>query len=51
MTRPRLLVRKVGPWWHIFVGHGDYALPYHYTTNTDAHDAAQRLAAKENTWR
>ena len=49
MIRP--LIRKHGSWWRIFVGRSDYALSDYYTTNTTAHDAAQRLAAKENAWR
>lgn len=46
MTRP--LVRKRGAWWRIFWGRTHYALGDYYTTNTTAHDAAVRLAGKEN---
>ena len=49
MIRP--LVRKHGRWWRIFIGHSDYMLGNYYTTNTLAHDAAARLAAKETAWR
>ena len=49
MTRP--FVRKHGTWWRIFVGRSDYALGDYYTSAATAHDAATRLAAKENAWR
>lgn len=49
MTRP--LIRKHGGWWRIFWGHTTYHSGDCYTTNTTAHDAAVRLAAKENALR
>ena len=49
MTRP--LIRKIGGWWRIYIGHSHHALPDHYTSAAYANDAAVRLAAKENTWR
>ena len=45
MTRP--LVRHWCGWWRIFIGHSHHTLHNHYyTTNTRAHDAAQRLAGQ-----
>ena len=49
MTRP--LIRKHRGWWRIFIGHTSHALPDYYTSAARANNAAQRLAAKENTWR
>ena len=49
MTRP--LIRKHRGWWRIFIGHTNFAFPDYYTSAAHANNAAQRLAAKENTWR
>lgn len=49
MTRP--FIRKRGVWWRIFYGHTTHHSGDYYSTNTDAHDAAVRLTAKENALR
>ena len=47
MIRPP--TRKIGGWWRICC-HG-HPTPDHYTSAARAHDAAVRLAGKENAWR
>ena len=47
MIRP--IARKIGGWWRIC--YRTDPTPDHYTSAATAHNAATRLAAKENAWR
>lgn len=49
MTRP--LIRKQGVWWRIFYGRSTHHSGDYYSTNTAAHDAAERYAGKVNALR
>ena len=41
-------VRKTGLWWHIHIGHTDYVIGVHYTSQDTAFRQAEQLFRKEN---